>query len=297
MRVSIVIFCALILLLLTGVLPVGKGLEATAVYTSPVMILLLALLSASSVKCCFKRRSVGFYLVHAGVVVILAGAFVGYVAGKKGAVQLQLLRPVAVGGLTGEKPVPFGFEVGAKDFTVEFYPPVYDLYRELPRNQVQPGQMPFGKVAEYDTAGKEFLDIAGIGRVDISNLWNEARGEWTQRRMLDAGAFLHLASQTPSHYGVTLQIVDEEKELELPISINHPAGYKKWRFYLMSYDQMNRSYVVLSARHDPGRGAVIAGIWIVMIGTFILCFRRQAGSLRYVSQASSLPLENDGGAA
>jgi cytochrome c biogenesis protein ResB len=92
--------------------------------------------------------------------------------------------------------------------------------------------------------------------------------------MLDDGAFLHLAGQTPSHYGVTLQISDGEKELELPISINHPAGYKGWRFYLTSYDQRSRSYVVLSARRDPGRGTVIAGIWIVMIGTFVLCFRK-----------------------
>jgi len=266
------------LLLLTGVIPVGKGLSATAVYTSPMMILLLGLLSVSCLKCCLKRRSVGFLMVHIGVVVILAGAFTGYVAGKKGTVQLQLLRPVTASGLTGESPVPFGFEVRAKDFKVKFYPPIYYLYRPVSPDQIQPGQMPFGKVAEYDTAGKTFLDIDAIGRVEVSNLWNEARGEWTQRRMLDAGVFLHLGSQTPSHYGVTLQVVDGEKQLELPISINHPAGYKGWRFYLMSYDQRNRSYVVLSARHDPGRNAVIAGIWIVMIGTFVLCFRRQGGA-------------------
>ncbi len=277
MRFAIVIFCALILLLLTGVLPVGKGLSAQAVYTSPVMMLLLALLSASCLRCCLKRRSAGFYLVHLGVVAILIGAFIGYAAGKKGVVQLQLFRPVAVSGLTGEKPVPFGFEVAARDFQVEFYPPVYHLYRQLPPEEMKPGQMPFKKTAEYDTAGKEFLDIEGIGRLSVSNLWNEAMGEWTARRMLDSGSFLHRASQTPSHYGVTLQIVDGETELELPIRINHPAGYRGWRFYLMSYDQMNRSYVVLSARHDPGRGAVIAGIWIVMVGAFVFCFRKTGG--------------------
>lgn len=278
MRFSIVIFCALILLLLTGVLPVGKGLSAQAVYTSPVMMLLLALLSASCLRCCLKRRSAGFYLVHLGVVAILIGAFIGYAAGQKGVVQLQLFRPAAVSGLTGEKPVPFGFEVAARDFKVEFYPPVYHLYRQLPPEEMTPGQMPFEKTAEYDTAGKEFLDIEGIGRLSVSNLWNEAMGEWTARRMLDSGAFLHRASQTPSHYGVTLQIMDGETEIELPIRINHPAGYKGWRFYLMSYDQMNRSYVVLSARHDPGRGAVIAGIWIVMVGAFVFCFRKTEGT-------------------
>jgi len=298
MKFSIVIFCAVILLLLAGVLPVGKGLEATAVYYSPAMILLLGLLSISLVWCCVKRKfsakQIGFYLVHLGVVVILSGAMVGYIAGKKGMVQLQLFRPVAASGLMGEEPVPFGFEVAAKDFEVEFYPPVYHLYHQLLPEQVTSGQMPFEKAAEYDTAGKDFIEIDGIGRLAVSNLWNEAAGEWTPRRRLEAGSFLHRASQIPSHYVVTLQIVDGEQHVELPISINHPAGYKGWRFYLMSYDQVNRSYVVLSARSDPGRNAVIAGIWIVIIGTFILCFRRQAGSLRHVSQASSLPLENGG---
>lgn len=274
MRFAIVILCAVILLLLAGVLPVGKGLSATAVYTSPIMILLLGLLSVASVKCCFKRRPVGFILVHLGVVIILAGAFAGYLVGTKGNIQLQLRRPAAVSGLAGAKPVPFGFDVSAKDFKVEFYPPVYHLYRALPRDQIKPGQMPFEKTAEFDTSRFQTLEIDGVGPVTVSNLWNEARGEWTSRRMLADGSFLHLASQTPSSYGVTLQIADAEKELELPVSINHPAGYKGWRFYLTSYDQRNRSYVVLSARHDPGRGAVIVGIWIVMIGTFIICFRK-----------------------
>ena len=137
--------------------------------------------------------------------------------------------------------------------------------------------MPFEKTGEYDAAGQDSWEIESIGLFTVSNLWNEARGEWTQRRMLDAGSFLHLASQTPSHYGVTLQIVDGEQNIELPISINHPAGYKGWRFYLMSYDQMNRSYVVLSARRDPGRNTVIASIWVTMAGTFILGFRRAKG--------------------
>jgi len=299
MKVAIVILCALILLLLTGVLPVGKGLSATAVYTSPVMILLLGLLCVSSIKCCFKRRPVGFILVHLGVVIILAGAFAGYLSGKKGMVQLQLRRPVAESRITTQagEPVEFGFEVAAKDFEVRFYAPVYHLYRRIPRDQIQPGEMPFEKTAEYDMTGKDFIDVEGFGRIERSSLWNQARGEWTPRRMLDSGAFLHLASQTPSYYGVTIQIVDRQTELDLPVSINHPAGYKGWRFYLTSYDQRNRSYVVLSARRDPGRNTVIAGIWIVIIGTFVLCFRRQAGSLRDVSQASRLPLENGEGLA
>jgi hypothetical protein len=276
-KFAIVMLCSLILLLLAGVLPVGKGLVATAVYTSPVTMLLFGLLCVSSIRCCFKSRSIGFLLVHLGIVIILAGAFIGYTTGKKGGLQLQLFHPVAVSGLPGNPPVSFGFEVAAKDFEVDFYPPVYHLYRPLPPDQIQSGQMPFKKVAEVNVAGKERLDLEEFGFLAVTNLKSETTGEWVPRRMLASGAFLHLAGQTPSHYGVTLQIVDGQKKLELPVRINHPAGYKGWRFYLMSYDQRSRSYVVLSARRDPGRNVVIAGLWSVIIGTFIRCFRRAGG--------------------
>ena len=288
MKFSIVIFCALVFLLLTGVIPVGGGLHATAVYYSPVMILLLLLLSILSVRCCLKRRSIGFYLIHLGVVVILTGAFIGYVAGTKGVLQLSLMPQRPAGQLLTQKggTVSFGFDVAAEDFQVKFYPPLYQLFRKLSPEEAVPGQMPYKPAGEFSTDGQGVCTVEGFG--PVSNLWNEARQEWTQRKMLPDGSILNLAGQTPSYFGVTL-LIDGKK---LPVSINHPAQYKGWRFYLMSYDQMRQSYVQLSARRDPGRDAVIAGIWIVIIGTFVLCFRRQAGRLRYVSQASSLPLEN-----
>ncbi len=284
MKFAIVILCAVIFLLLTGVLPVGKGLEATAVYTSPMMILLLALLSASGVWCCIKRKfsakQIGFYLVHLGVVVLLAGAFIGYVVGTKGTLQISLKPQVPLNQMldVNGKAVRFGFEVAASDFKVEFYPPMYHFYRQIPPERMQVGQMPFEQVAEFDLTGKEELDLGSLGPFKVSNLWNEARAEWAQRRMLESGSFLHRASQTPSHFGVNLLVDDGGEQSILPISINHPAGYKGWRFYLMSYDQTNRSFVVLSARRDPGRAAAIAGIWILITGTFVLCFRRTGGA-------------------
>lgn len=284
MRFAIVILCAVLLLLLTAVLPVGKGLDATAVYTSPVFIFLLAVLSGSSVWCCIKRKfslkKVGFYLVHFGVVIILLGAFLGYVAGTKGTLQLSL-RPAQFVGrlLTGEgDTVGFGFEVAAKDFSVKYYPPVYHLYRELPPERMVPGQMPFEKTGEFDTAGKTVLMLDELGEFSVSNLWNEAQQEWVSRRMVERGAFLNLGSQTPSFFGVTLLIRDGGPPIELPISINHPAGYKGWRFYLTSYDQAGQRYIVVSARRDPGRAAVVAGIWMLIVGTFVLCFRREGGA-------------------
>lgn len=280
MKFGIILLSLLVLLLLTAVLPVGGGLSAYAVYTSPMMIVLFALLSIASVRCCIKRKfsakQSGFYFVHLGVVVILSGAFAGYVAGAKGILQLSLLPPQPedrVMTATGES-IEFGFEVTADDFEVRFYPPVYHLYRQIPPERMVPGEMPFEKVAEFKTDGETVLMLEEFGPFEVSNLWNEARQEWVSRRMLDAGSFLNLASQTPSYFGVTLRVDGKE----LPVSINHPASCKGWRFYLMSYDQINRSYVQLSARRDPGRNTVVTGIWMMLIGTFVLCFRRTGGA-------------------
>jgi hypothetical protein len=183
--------------------------------------------------------------------------------------------------------VSFGFDVAAEDFQVKFYPPMYQLYRKLSAEETVPGQMP------YQPAGKFSANENGVCLIDgmapVSNLWNEAQQEWVQRTMLPDGSILNLVAQTPSYFGVTLLIEGKK----LPISINHPAEYNGWRFYLMSYDQVRQSYVQLSARHDPGRNAVIAGIWIVMIGMFVLCFHRQAGSLRYACPERSRRVSHD----
>ena len=279
MKLVVLLMGALVLFLLAGVIPVPGGLHVDSIYYSPVFMLLLLLLSLLSIWCGLRRKfglkQTGFYLVHFGIVLILAGAFTGYLIGVKGVLQLSVRPPVATDRLpmTGHAPVKLGFDVAAENFQVKFYPPMYQLFRALPPEKTVPGQMPYEKAGEFAADEQGVCKIKGLGAV--SNLWNEVRQEWTERKMLPDGSVLHLAGQTPSFFGVTLLIEGQK----LPVSINHPADYKGWRFYLMSYDQQNQSYVQLSARRDPGRNAVIAGIWVVIAGAFIFCFRKEGGSL------------------
>jgi len=279
MKPVVLVMGALVLLLFAGVIPVPGGLHADSIYYSPVFMLLLLVLSLLSVRCGLRRKFClkqgGFYLVHFGVVLILVGAFTGYVAGTKGVIQLSLKPQQAVGQLlTGEGDmVGFGFDVAAEDFQVKFYPPTYQLFRPLPPEKIVPGQMPYEKAGEFSAGENGVCVVKSLG--PVSNLWNEARQEWVQRKMLPDGSFLHVAGQTPSFFGVTLLIEGRK----LPVSINHPADYKGWRFYLMSYDQQNLRHVQLSARRDPGRNAVIAGIWVVIAGAFIFCFRKEGSAI------------------
>ena len=283
MKPAVILFALLLLLLLTGGIPVSGGVHAYGVFYSPVFILLLALLSGLSVWCCVRRgfllKQAGFYFAHLGVAVILAGAFAGYLAGEKGMLQLSLRSRQFAGGIQrpDQSRVAFGFEVAAEEFKVEFYPPVYQLYRPLPPEKIRSGQMPFEAAGEFSPDGRTEWDLGEYGRFEVASLWNELEQQWIPRYPLGDGAMLFLAGRTPRFYGVTLRIRDGEQEKKLPVSINHPAGYRGWRFYLMSYDQAAQRTVQLSARRDPGRGAVIAGIWMLIAGTCLLCFRREGG--------------------
>ncbi|MBM4152569.1 MAG: cytochrome c biogenesis protein ResB [Kiritimatiellaceae bacterium] len=274
MKVGILLLSAIVLFLLAAVIPVPGGLSAAALYFSPVFIFLLLLLSLTIIRCCWHRsfsfKQIGFYLVHLGVVFILIGAFIGYLKGEKGVVQISLSpsRPAEQCFDREGAPIDFGFKVTAEDFQVDYYPPVYRWYRSVPPDQVVPGKMPFEVSGEFTTTEQGICAIDGFGVV--SNLWDETTKEWTQRKMLADGSFIHSAAQTPSFFGVTLRIDDHS----LPVRINHPAQFRGWRFYLMSYDQQSQRFVQLSARRDPGRMLVIVGIWMTIVGTFWICLRK-----------------------
>ena len=44
----------------------------------------------------------------------------------------------------------------------------------------------------------------------------------------------------------------------------------------MSHDTQNNEYIVITARRDPGRGCVIAGIWMIIVGVAVLCWFSQS---------------------
>ena len=76
-----------------------------------------------------------------------------------------------------------------------------------------------------------------------------------------------------------MRVTDDNGESRTePLAINHPFTHRGWRFYLMSYDREAQRYVWLSARRDPGRPIVIAGIWGILLGVTWLCWKPAKGS-------------------
>jgi len=87
------------------------------------------------------------------------------------------------------------------------------------------------------------------------------------------------ANPTPKHFQASLTIRDKDNSTtKHELMVNHPVEHDGWRFFLMSYDRESRRYVELSARNDPGRNIVFAGIAMLMLGISITCFRKNEGS-------------------
>lgn len=280
MKTGIVFMWLIILLLVAAVLPVAGDRSVEALYYSPVMILLLALLAGSCVWCCWRKRRgwrlAGFLLSHLGIVVVLAGGMLGFLFGMRTMLRMPVNFEQRIDTLMidAERREPLGFDIAARDFKVDFYPPTYMRWHPLPPDEIAPGDVPFRRGEEFETENVAEWDLGGGQSFEVSKLWNSFRSEWIPQYSLPDGSILAIARQTPSFFGFTLVIFDEDERLEIPVEVNKPAMYGGWIFYLMSYDAHGRSYVDISVRRDPGRGLVIAGIWMIIVGTFILSFRR-----------------------
>lgn len=80
-----------------------------------------------------------------------------------------------------------------------------------------------------------------------------------------------------AQYHAELRIDDGAKSETRPMKVNSPVTYGGWKFYLMDYDRTQGSYVSLHAKSDPGGILFAAGLWLVIAGTAMMCFRIGAG--------------------
>jgi len=284
MTATIYILIALMLFFIAGALPVGNGQAQLVVFKTPIFILLSATLAMLILQCCWQRRkglnlrNIGFQITHLGVVVILIGAFLGFIKGRRMSFAVPLVNHVALDTFQTARggTVKFDFKLAASDFKVEYFARQYNLFKPP---ATQNGEYTFVDKFRIPEKG-DVLDLGEYGVVPLEDLRqptpSTVRGidpEWKQQYLLPNGAVLQLANSTPRHYEVVLHLTSKDGvTTDKKLMVNHPVNYQGWRFYLMSYDQQMRRYIVLSARKDPGRKMVIAGLWSVILGVFGICF-------------------------
>ena len=145
MPFAVVLMALAVLVMLVGVLPVrGGGQEA--VFRSPVLVFLLALLGASTFACTIRRRlsarNIGFHLTHLSVVAVMIGALAGALFEKKFDVQLKLrAAPLRQIQLHDGTVVDLGFNVGLKEFRLDTYPPnLVVLHQGVVEEELRPAE-------------------------------------------------------------------------------------------------------------------------------------------------------------
>lgn len=268
-------FAATLLFLLAGALPCPGG-DSSLIFRSPVFIALLGIISTLSLCCCWKNMRNPFFMAsHIGAVVILSGAFISFIYGK----NTQFNMPVMPAMLVDKIPAPgpgnarwdLGFSFSVADFKADYYKPDYSFF--IPDKTVKEG---FKKHGTFSTEKATVLDFGKRGSIPVSTLIDEKTGKWTDRFDLENGCALMRENAVPKDFEAKIRIVPKNgSEFTCQLKVNRPVSYEGWRLYLVSFGNDRKPYVQLSAKKDIGRGTVIAGIWILMAGSFISCFKRK----------------------
>ncbi len=246
---------------------------------------------------CKPVYSLGFYILHIGIVVFLIGTLVYHISGDVAYVNL----------LNGESVTPtisyrlrqegyreeqilslkegfysqvyssetgtitdLGFLFRVADFTTEYYPPTYSY-------TAQDGTV--------ITVSEENVQTDSTGKLVCCVLQDGVEKEYPVTQTMNV-----------KHYQGTLAFSDDNIRVsKKTISVNHPVYHGDWKIYLMDakpdtfylsanplvlyslYGQTQAygaEVITLMLKKDPTEFLSVAGILLMIIGTWVMCFFR-----------------------
>jgi len=271
MITTVVILAILTLFLLVGAIPPADG-TPSPIFQSPVFAVLLGLLAIGIlVRAVRHWRRPAFLLAHLGVVAILAGAFLAFVRGVQGKIVASVgetLPTREAQSEDGGRAIPLGFGLTVPEFHMEYFDPSYDWFEP----QADGKDPQFTRRIRQGKDGSLDLGAQRLAREEL----RERDGRWRDQIPLANGGVLCRAPQMVSDYRADVELTTESgRSKRAVLRVNHPVAFGGWRFYLMSCDE-GGTVAHLAARRDPGRLAVIAGIWALFAGVTAMCWRRSA---------------------
>jgi hypothetical protein len=273
MKLSVLLMALLTALLLAGSLAGGIDPDFRF-YTSPVFLAAVGAFTAVQLACLIKHRlslrSIGFYLCHAGLVVVILGAFAGYLFAEEVNFNIPIASGAAYGVVarTDGSEVAFGFDIAVADFAVEKYDADYRVFSPDPA--AENGYALYRDRVTPDRGGSYDLGPAH-GRISREDLMDEAG--FREQVTTPDGLLMVRLSQADKYYAARLQVFDGGEARDATLAVNHPHVYKGWKFYLMDYDREQGSFVSMYAKKDPGNGPIRLGLWMILAGTALMCFR------------------------
>jgi cytochrome c biogenesis protein len=251
----------------------------------------------------------GVHMVHASVLLILAGALIGSFLGFQAYVNIPEGSAIDTVYLRSTKePLELGFTVQCNAFNVEFYetgsPKEYRselvfissnsepekrvvrvnhpvAYNGVTFYQASYGTMPAGmvrlKAARIDKPGTEkIIEAAPAVKTTLPGGDSTVRILDIRDRFIDKGAAVLLSVDTPREKEITFWIFENPKavrsRLPAPMALSRkfdPSAAEPFHFEFV--DMERRYYTGLQANKDPGVPLVWSG-FIVMIAGFLVAF-------------------------
>ncbi|MBQ7365213.1 MAG: cytochrome c biogenesis protein ResB [Clostridia bacterium] len=249
-KIALVLYAALgivslVLLVMTvlasaGVSNVWKGMPIVIVLFVFAIALLVSLIAFNPKKLWY---SIGFYALHAGIVLFLVGTFVYTVSGTA-----TNAAPPSVSSFTATIEYRMK-QMGITDDQIANMKGYY--------NQVS-------KTDENGTA--EVIDLGFNFRIVdfVTEYYDEAQ-------------------TSVKHYEATVGFLKSDgTEEKVSLTVNHPIYRNGWKIYLMNVSEnqpFGYTEVQLLFKKDPTEFLSTSGIILTVIGTFMMCFLRPSEAM------------------
>lgn len=232
----------------------------------------------------FHVRKIGFYLLHAGLVLVLIGSFMYFLRGQ----SYQVTFPVdtanyykVVATTEENEKLDLLMDIKVTDAITEYYSPTYSVY-EIDTTS---GKM---TLMESDLEVVDgYLDLGPYGGTNMTeaeinaSLATDPTTGSTYYYINSSTALIQ--SITPSHYEAKIILASAEYEeyygsesAPFSLTVNHPLRKGGWKIYLLAVSGSGEgAYVTFLFKKDPGEIITYIGIGMLVIGSFLSCFMRQ----------------------
>ena len=250
----------------------------------------------------FYKNNPGIALIHASVVIILAGALASRLGSVRG--EMELAKGQAKDTiLTGNLMHRLRFTVKLEDFSLQWYahrPRTFAIAAEvadknfrqryaLAMNQVQQAGSTGYSISVIDymphfslTADKKPRNLSEMPR-NPAVLVRIVKGRVQQDRWVlslqpQAGAgdtaikvqFFWKPMVKGSRS--TVRVNDKNRAVIGTVRVNAPFRYQGYTFYQAGYDEKDLSRTRLTVVRDPGAGIVFAGLVFLNLGVMMVCY-------------------------
>lgn len=206
----------------------------------------------------FNWRKIGFYVLHMGLILFLLGQLIYATTGQSIQANYSVHANNWYGQITvdGEnQPLDFTFQI--KEMKVEYYDPIYDVYRMSDSKLM---------MSDVDVGQGGICDFGKYGRVSVVG----SDGNLQDQVKL-SGDFAAVKRQPVKHYEGTILYNKPGKNTKtLNIEVNKTLRMGKYKVFLMAYNANTRQ-VTLLFKNDYGEPFSIIGILMLIVGTIYTC--------------------------